>query len=155
MIDDHNSEVEPNASGRCLCGAVVFRVFGPLRQVVACHCGQCRKWHGHYAAYSQAQHSDVVFVRDEELRWFRSSEKASRGFCGKCGSALFWRPAGSGNLGIAAGVLDQPTGLTLVGHIFCGDRGDYYLLEDDLQKFPGSSAGAFDNQIIPRRGNAP
>ena len=30
-------------SGSCLCGAVTYEVHGPLRNVVARHCKQCRK----------------------------------------------------------------------------------------------------------------
>ncbi len=37
-------------TGSCECGAVVFELSGKLRDVVACHCGQCRKTSGHYWA---------------------------------------------------------------------------------------------------------
>ena len=50
---------KPTATGSCLCGAVRYEVRGPLRQVVNCHCGQCRKFHGHYGAYSSAAAKDI------------------------------------------------------------------------------------------------
>ena len=34
------------ATGSCLCGGVSFTIEGPLRGVVVCHCGQCRKTTG-------------------------------------------------------------------------------------------------------------
>jgi len=37
-------------TGGCLCGGVRYRATGPLRHVIACHCGQCRKTSGHFAA---------------------------------------------------------------------------------------------------------
>ena len=37
-------------TGGCLCGGVRYRATGPLRPVIACHCGQCRKTSGHHAA---------------------------------------------------------------------------------------------------------
>ena len=34
------------ATGGCLCGAVRYQVHGPLRDVLICHCVECRRWHG-------------------------------------------------------------------------------------------------------------
>ena len=64
---------------------------------------------------------------------------ARRGFCGTCGSNLFWDGAGV-NLSIHAGTLDGDTGLSLIGHIFCADKGDYYELSDDLPKADADDA---------------
>ncbi|MGP1256981.1 MAG: GFA family protein [Kiloniellales bacterium] len=38
--------------GGCLCGQVRFRVRQPQKQVIACHCRQCRRMSGHYFAAS-------------------------------------------------------------------------------------------------------
>ena len=32
---------------RCLCGAVRVTIRGPLDDIAACHCSQCRRWSGH------------------------------------------------------------------------------------------------------------
>ena len=37
-------------------------------------------------------------------------------------------------IGIAAGCLETPTGLTAGKHIFTGDKGDYYDIEDGVEK---------------------
>jgi hypothetical protein len=74
-----------------------------------------------------------------EVTWYQSSKMARRGFCGTCGSNLFWDGAGM-NLSIHAGTLDGKTGLALIGHIFCADKGDYYALTDDLPKADGEDA---------------
>jgi hypothetical protein len=120
--------------GGCLCGAVKFSVDGPLRPVVACHCGQCRKATGHHVAATSAARDAVDVTGD--VAWYQSSAKARRGFCATCGSNLFWDGPGQ-NLSIFAGSLDGATGLKLVGHIYCSDKGDYYELDDDLPKFDG------------------
>ncbi|WP_442475962.1 GFA family protein [Roseovarius litorisediminis] len=44
--------------GSCQCGAVRYEVAGPLRQVVGCHCSQCRKTSGHYVAATQSVGKD-------------------------------------------------------------------------------------------------
>ena len=34
--------------GSCLCGKITLEVTGPMRDVLACHCSQCRKQTGSY-----------------------------------------------------------------------------------------------------------
>ena len=118
--------------GSCLCGAVSFTVQGAVRSVIACHCTQCRKQSGHYFAATAAPDEAVAIAGEENVRWFQSSAVARRGFCGECGSALFWKRQGSDQLSISAGSFDAPTGLTLERHIYCADKGDYYEITDDL-----------------------
>lgn len=123
--------------GSCLCGKVAYEVDGPLRDVIGCHCTQCRKTTGHFLAATAANLSDFRLVRDEGLAWYRSSDTAKRGFCRECGSTLFWQGDGRDNIAIAAGSLDGETGLTVEGHIFCADKGDYYELKDGDYQRPG------------------
>jgi len=130
----------PRASGRCECGAVRYRVAGRLRAVVNCHCSQCRRTHGHFAAYTQAPRDALALDEDRGLRWFRSSTRARRGFCAECGASLFFDHDGADGICIAAGTLDPPTGLETVRHVFVEDAGDYYAIDDGLEKFPGASS---------------
>ena len=118
-------------TGGCLCGAVTYVVSGPLRDVIACHCTQCRKSSGHHVAATSCHRDDIDVTG--KVTWYQSSDTARRGFCGICGSNLFWDGAGV-NLSIFAGTLDGPTGIKMAGHIFCADKGDYYELSDDLPK---------------------
>ena len=72
------------------------------------------------------------------LRWYGSSPNARRGFCQTCGASLFWEPVSGGRISIMAGSLDSPTGLETVAHIFVGNAGDYYTIDDDLpRRFDG------------------
>ncbi len=119
-------------SGGCLCGAVRYVIHGPLRDVIACHCSQCRRTSGHYFAATSAATSAVTLLIHDGLRWYRSSEAAERGFCGVCGANLFWRQNGSDSVSITAGTLDTPTHLRLAEHIFVADKSDYYKLDDGL-----------------------
>jgi len=115
--------------GSCLCGAVVFQVTPPLRNVVACHCTQCRKVSGHFWAASSVPMSGFTVTEDRGLAWFRSSASALRGFCRDCGATLFWKPEGEDRMGFSPGALDGPTGLVVDRHIFAEDAGDYYAPE--------------------------
>lgn len=118
--------------GSCLCGAVTYEITGPLRPVVGCHCTQCRKTSGHFVAATQGYWARLRLLRDEGLKWFRSSETASRAFCGHCGSSLFWRRHEDSHVSIMAGTLDQPTGLHMECHIFVESKADYFELSDGL-----------------------
>ena len=115
-------------TGSCLCGAVRFEINGPLRPVIACHCIQCRKQTGTYMSATASADSDLTVLEARGLKWFRSSPEARRGFCGECGSVLFWKRDGSTRTSIAAGSIDGPTGAPLEGHIFCESAGDYYKI---------------------------
>jgi len=125
--------------GGCLCGGVRYTIAGPLRDVIACHCSQCRRTSGHYVAATSAPATAVTLVSQTTLTWYRSSAQAERGFCSRCGGNLFWRAQRSGDarLSIMAGTLDLPTGLRIVEHIFVADKSDYYELRDDIAQKPG------------------
>ncbi len=126
------------ATGRCLCGAITLEIRGTLRDVVVCHCGQCRRQHGSPPSYTAAPWADVTVNGSKHLKWFQSSPDARRGFCRICGSSLFWEPMGSGRVSIAAGCLDRPTDLRTVRHIFIADKGDFYEIKDGLEQLPHS-----------------
>jgi len=110
---------------------VRYEIHGPLRDVIACHCSQCRRTSGHFVAATQACSADLVLCESATLRWYRSSAEAERGFCARCGGNLFWRPAAEpGVTSIMAGTLDTPTGLKIRQHIFVADKSDYYEIGD-------------------------
>jgi len=115
--------------GGCLCGGVTYTLHGALRGVVVCHCHQCRKSSGHYAAATQTL-ADKVEIAGDKLRWFRSSEEAERGFCSVCGSNLFWRRRGNPHISIFAGTIDGETGLRMESQLYPESAGDYYTLPD-------------------------
>ena len=124
--------------GSCLCGAVTYQVKGELRDVIGCHCTQCRKTTGHIMASTAASLDRFEVTRDDGLAWYRSSETAERGFCRTCGSTLFWRAVSKDYVAISAGTLDTPTGIKIAGHIFCADKGDYYDILDGAYQKPAT-----------------
>lgn len=114
--------------GGCLCGAVRFSGTPDSADVHTCHCGQCRRWSGHLAGTFSVSDLKV----EGEVRWYRSSDEAQRGFCSICGSSLFWRPDDGDHVAVSAGAADAPTGLRMAGHIYVRDKGDYYDITDGL-----------------------
>ena len=119
----------------CLCGGIQLKTKGPLRHVSNCHCRQCMKTHGNYAAYTNALEKDIKFIKKRTLKWFKSSKKAKRGFCNKCGASIFFKFLGSEDISIAAGMFQNPTKLKTTINIFVKGKLDYYQLDNKLSKF--------------------
>ena len=136
---------QPRATGRCLCGAVAYEVHGLLRDVVLCHCDECKRWNGGVGAYASTRR-DALAVSGDALRWIASPQSdraARRGFCEECGSSLFWDPAGGDTISIAAGTLERPTGLRTVAHWYTRHAGDWdELPEDGLPRDEPRAIGA-------------
>ena len=120
-------------SGSCLCGDVRFAVAVPLAPPHACHCVACRKSSGHVFASSDVS-VEALTVRDPQgaLRWYASSPKVRRGFCGRCGASLFRAPVGGSKIAVAMGAFDTPTATRLHMHIFVSEQGDDYTIDDGL-----------------------
>ena len=118
--------------GSCLCGAVTFEVDGDLHGPDACHCRNCRKSSGHYFASTDMPRSALRVQGGDKITWYKSSDKARRGFCSVCGSQLFWDPFERDWTGISMGAFDTPTGTKLRIHIHVAEKGDYYEIADGL-----------------------
>jgi len=117
--------------GSCLCGGVQFEIKGAVRDVIACHCTQCRKTSGHFWAATQVANENLILKSDKTLTWFQSSDTARRAFCNTCGSSLFWEKKGEGKTSIGAGVFDDGD-LETSKHIYTSDKGNYYEIKDGL-----------------------
>ncbi|SUZ89616.1 uncharacterized protein METZ01_LOCUS42470, partial [marine metagenome] len=99
--------------------------------VLVCHCSQCRRSSGHLWAATAAPVEAIEIDCQNTLSWYRSSSKAKRGFCRRCGSSLFWQLDGSTSMSVAAGSLDVPTGLSTQEHIYFDHASDYYTVNAD------------------------
>lgn len=124
-------------TGGCLCGGVTYVVVGPLRDIVACHCEQCRRTSGHFVAATACRKVNFTLINQASLRWFSCIAGFRRGFCCECGSSLFFEEEGGERMSIAAGSLDQAQGLKIAAHIYAAEAGAYYSLADGVPVLPG------------------
>ncbi len=123
-------------AGGCLCGAVRYEVRGPLRDILVCHCHECRRWAGRAWTATAAKLDDLVIEGD--VAWFpspRSEYRAERGICGRCGGSLFWRAPGLDRLSIGAGTLDDPSGLRVAAHIWVEQGADWEAPPEDVPAY--------------------
>jgi hypothetical protein len=121
--------MEKVSTGGCMCGQVRYEVHGVLRDIICCHCEQCRRSSGHFVAATASRKANFRLLNDTTLKWYSVKPGMRRGFCGACGSNLFFEPMSGERISIAAGTLDQPQGLKIAAHIFAAEAGDYYRIE--------------------------
>lgn len=95
--------------GSCLCGHISFKVKAILAPPQACSCGKCRKWSGALSVeWVNVSLADIEWTKGVRPHPFRMSEKAVRGNCPKCGSALCTLQDRAETISIVLGSFDQP-----------------------------------------------
>ncbi|MGB8859445.1 MAG: GFA family protein [Ilumatobacteraceae bacterium] len=123
-----------SATGHCMCGGVTYSVDAPLRDVWNCHCFRCRRFTGHHMAATRADVADVT-IEGDSLRWYSPDDTVAYGFCGICGSSLFWRASDRPQfLTVCAGTLHQPTGLRTTTAWWVAEHGDYHAPDTALEQ---------------------
>ncbi len=142
-MNKHKSEI---MSGGCLCGGVRYQITAKCRDIINCHCENCRRTHGHIAAYTPVLQSDLVLICQHTLQWYHDeSPDTFRGFCNRCGSSLFWDARdGHGKMSVSAGSLDDSQNLKTIGHIYVSEAGKYYEISDALPCFETGSGAALE-----------
>lgn len=122
--------------GGCLCGAVRFELAEIPTEYGACHCQMCRKFSGGIELGVFVSEDGIRWIKNDVLKTYKSSDWAERGFCGNCGSSLFWRLTAEGPmhgmLSLSVGALDSMAGMTFAtevyidhkptSHAFAGER---------------------------------
>ena len=127
--------------GGCLCGGVRFSLPQAMTDAGICHCGQCRRWGGG-AGVVCVDAPGATLESADTLRWHRTSEQSERGFCGSCGTPLFWRGATTGDGGaiteFCAGALQDDRNITVSRHIYVDDKPAYYDMAGDAERLTGA-----------------
>lgn len=113
-------------TGSCLCGSIAYRVRGPYRQFVHCHCGRCRKATG-------TGHATNLYVEPQNFEWIRGEELTTRfdlpsaasfatTFCRGCGSPLPHHTRSRRTVVAPAGSLDDAPSTAPRARIFWESR---------------------------------
>lgn len=127
------------ASGKCLCGAVSFFIEFPSKWVAHCHCTMCQRAHGAaFVTWVSVNESQVTFQDTENLlHWYTSSPEASRGFCSRCGSSLFFRSSQwPGEMHIVRANFTEPVDREPQVHGFYDTHVSWVAINDNLPKKP-------------------
>ena len=124
----------PDAHGSCLCGAVAFSAPLPARWVAHCHCTRCQRAHGAAFVTWAGFAADLVALTDpqQQLRWHAHGE-ARRGFCGRCGSPMFFQSSHyPGELHIARALIQSPMDQAPQCHAFFSTHVHWATLAEPL-----------------------
>ena len=121
----HNTEpTSITLTGHCLCGSVTVTATA-VPNVGACHCSRCRRWcSGPFL--SVGCDTDVCIDGEEYLRVYDSSQAAERGFCGTCGSAVFYRDKQTGHHELAVGLFETSDDFVFSSQVFIDEKPAYY-----------------------------
>ncbi len=77
--------------GSCGCGAVRYTLTPPTVFASHCHCQSCRKASGAaFLSWTSAPKERVQIDGESALTWHRTSDAIRWGFCGTCGTTLFY-----------------------------------------------------------------
>ena len=120
-------------SGSCFCGSVRYRVGGRALTVCQCHCGMCQRAVGApVVTWATFDRKDFTST-GPALTWFQSSVEARRGFCGRCGSSLFFESdRWAGLIDVTVVTLDVAAQLEPSMHIYVGSRQPWMRAGDGL-----------------------
>lgn len=118
--------------GHCLCGAVTLAARITSDGIMACYCQQCQRWTGG-GPLINVRAADVALSGEDAITHVRNSEWGERGFCGTCGSTLYWRMQDGEISSLAIGLFDDQSGWTMKEEIFTDRRPDW------LPHFDGAS----------------
>jgi hypothetical protein len=123
--------------GGCLCGALRFAVKDETIWCAHCHCHMCQKAHGAgYVTWVGVANERFSITRgDVNLKWFDSSAGAQRGFCGICGSSVFFRSSRwPGEMHITLANFDGPIDRQPQGHVNYASHVEWMPVDESLPK---------------------
>jgi hypothetical protein len=125
--------------GRCLCGAVAYRIHGPVSEIDLCHCTYCRRASGSaFAANASIARADFELLAGAEvLQEYESTPGKHRSFCSRCGSPVYARHVAAPELlRIRVGTIDGDPGSRPTGHCDVASKAPWYTITDDLPQSP-------------------
>lgn len=123
-----------------MCGAIEFLVDGELRDVLHCHCDNCRRISGNFVAATGCRTDELRIENDSTLRW-HDLGYARYGFCEQCGSSLFWMAQDDVSfISIMAGALDDASGLKLEAVWFSHSAQAHNQLDHSVEHHAGNGS---------------
>ena len=125
--------------GRCLCGAIQYKVDKIESHMAHCHCSMCRKFHGAaFATFGEAKVEHFHWLAGQSLlKSYKAPNGTIRQFCENCGSSLIFIPENDNGkiVEFSLGTLDDDIAAKPDAHIFVGSKANWVTLCDGLPRY--------------------
>ena len=127
-------KIEPGAggvqTGRCLCGAVSYKLNKRAEKVFAYHDAQSRRWTGGVAMSVMLRATSTEFHGWGHIVQYPVSDAQVNCFCRICGTSLFVRYTQpemmDGMISLSAGTLDSTDGMSLAAETYIDAKPEFY-----------------------------
>jgi hypothetical protein len=122
--------------GGCFCGAIRYEAGGAPFDQTNCHCSICRRTTGApFVTWFSVPGPEFRFVQGVPTQ-FRSSPKATRSFCPRCGTQLtFEHDEASDEIDVTTCSLDDPERLPPEDHTCTSSKLRWVQLADGLPQY--------------------
>jgi hypothetical protein len=123
---------------------VRFSIIGPIRNIVYCHCSQCRKAQGSAFATNgivAAAHFTLI-TGAQDLTAFQSSPGKTKHFCRICGSPIMSRNEKKpDDVRVRLGTIESEIAERPMAHIFATSKAAWAEIVDDLPQYSSYEPG--------------
>lgn len=124
--------------GSCLCGKVRFEITSEIKDIIYCHCSQCRKAQG--SAFATNGNIDIEGFKftlgENELTGYESSPGQTKYFCKSCGSPIISKNESSPNkVRVRLGVIESDITERPTAHIFVTSKANWEDINRDLPQY--------------------
>ncbi|GAB1265840.1 GFA family protein [Aurantivibrio infirmus] len=129
-------------TGGCRCGQVSFKCEAEPSYVGNCHCMDCQKFNAAPFVTWATFKLEQVALEEGRIKEISCTPGVTRGFCGECGTQIFWRSEESSAwLDITVLSLDNPVPYWPKGEAFVSRKLPWVTLNEDI---PHYQRGPFD-----------
>jgi hypothetical protein len=124
--------------GSCLCGGIRYEISGAIKNIICCHCTECRKAQGSaFATNGVVADADFkIIAGDELLTRYEHSPGYAKFFCGRCGSPIISKSEHKpGVVRVRIGTIEGDITERPMAHIFVGSKANWEEIGGPLPQF--------------------
>lgn len=128
-----------NATGGCYCGAIRYRIDGPIEGAFQCHCRECQYITGGNPNVVMVFAADDFAYTQGAVSDFARSDLETpvhRHFCPTCGTGIGSRsPSRPNSMIVKVGTLDDPSIFKAQAAIFTCDQQGFHHIPEGIPAF--------------------